>query len=107
MDNIYKTVFRLSTPTIIGLIIQAMYQILNAYFVGFLGVSQLATINLTSPLTFFLIALGQSIGIGTAGITSRSIGRKDFSYAGSAATNGLMLAITAGGGISCFSLLQF
>lgn len=107
MDNIYSKVFRLSTPTIVGLIIQALYQVLNAYFVGFLGVSQLATINLTYPLTFFLIALGQSIGIGTAGITSRSIGLDRFSYAGMTATNGLLLAIAAAGAYLVFIFFNF
>lgn len=97
MNRLYSKILALSAPTIFGLIIQAMYQVLNAYFVGFLGVSELATVNLTYPLTFVLIALGQSIGIGTAAITSRSIGRNDLAHADVAATNGLMLGFLAGG----------
>ncbi|VFQ45456.1 MATE family efflux transporter [Desulfoluna butyratoxydans] len=97
MNRLYSKILALSAPTIFGLIIQAMYQVLNAYFVGFLGVSELATVNLTYPLTFVLIALGQSIGIGTAAITSRSIGRNDLAHAHAAASSGLMLGILAGG----------
>ncbi|VVS94989.1 MATE family efflux transporter [Desulfoluna spongiiphila] len=97
MNRLYSKILTLSAPTIFGLIIQAMYQVLNAYFVGFLGVSELATVNLTYPLTFVLIALGQSIGIGTAAITSRSIGRNDLAHAHVATSSGLMLGILAGG----------
>ncbi len=80
-ENIRKLVFRMSTPAIVGLLVQAFYNLVDTIFVGRgLGPDSalgIAGISVAFPIQMLMMAIAMGIGIGGASIISRSIGMGD------------------------------
>jgi putative MATE family efflux protein len=67
--------FKLSTPAVIGMLVQALYNIVDTIFVGrSVGFMGIAGISIVFPIYLIMIAFCQIIGIGGASIISRSLG---------------------------------
>jgi putative MATE family efflux protein len=64
---IAKSLFTLAVPIILANILQAGYQLIDAFWVGRLGGDAVAAVSVTAPLTFLSIALG--VGLAIAGST--------------------------------------
>ncbi|RKD20875.1 putative efflux protein, MATE family [Caminicella sporogenes DSM 14501] len=93
-EKMSKLLFKLSLPATIGMIVNALYNLIDTIFVG-RGVSPLAIGGLTIalPIQMIIMAFAQMIGIGTASLISRSLGAKDIEKADMASGNAF-LAIT-------------
>lgn len=75
--SIIKSIILLTTPIIIGNLLQSAYQITDAFWVGRLGKDAVASIALSFPIMFFIIALSGGIGLGGAVFVSQYKGKKD------------------------------
>jgi len=64
---IAKSLFSLAVPIILANILQAGYQLIDAFWVGRLGGSAVAAVSLSTPIIFLSIALG--VGFAVAGST--------------------------------------
>ncbi|WIF95730.1 MATE family efflux transporter [Caminicella sporogenes] len=93
-EKMSKLLLKLSLPATIGMIVNALYNLIDTIFVG-RGVSPLAIGGLTIalPIQMIIMAFAQMIGIGTASLISRSLGAKDIEKADMASGNAF-LAIT-------------
>lgn len=92
-----RLMLRMTTPAIVALLVQALYNVVDTIFVGHgVGPLGIAGIGVAFPAFLVVIGLGQLIGIGSASIISRALGRRDMETAERALGNALFLVGTFG-----------
>ena len=76
--NIFKLMFKLSIPSILGILMLSLNTFFDALFAGqFIGTNALAGISLALPLTGIVDGFALLIGVGSASVLSRAIGAGD------------------------------
>jgi putative MATE family efflux protein len=75
--SIIKSIIFLTIPIIIGNLLQSMYQITDAFWVGKLGADAVASVSISFPINFFIIALVGGIGLAGGVFVSQYKGKKD------------------------------
>ena len=93
-EKISKLLVNLSLPATIGMMVNALYNLVDTIFVG-RGVGALAIGGLTIafPIQMIIMAFAQMIGIGAASAISRSLGAKDIEKADYVAGNSFLLIV--------------
>ncbi len=86
-----KAIIRLSIPMIIAMLVHALYNIADGFWVAGLGADELASIGLFFPFFFIIIALGMGIGVGGSSAISRRIGAGNKKEADNTAEHTLIL----------------
>lgn len=90
---ILKLMAMMSIPAMFSMLIQALYNIIDSFFVGMISdtKNEIDALNIAFPLqmVFFAIALG--IGVGTNSLISRSLGEGNKEKASRVAQTGLLL----------------
>jgi len=77
-ENLRVLLFKFSLPTIIGMVIIALYNFVDTIFVGnVIGPDAIAGLTLVLPVNIFIVAIGLLTGVGAASIVSRSLGKGD------------------------------
>ena len=71
-----KALLAMGLPTMIGMMINALYNLVDAYFVGGLGTSQMGAISVAFPLGQVVVGLGLLFGNGAASYISRLLGKR-------------------------------
>ena len=71
--NIKKQLYQLTWPMLLGIMGMVVFNLVDTYFVGKLGVQQLAAMSFSFPVVMFLNSLSQGVGIGTSSLISRNI----------------------------------
>ncbi len=76
--QIKKLLFKLAVPATAAMIINALYNLVDTFFVAW-GSGQLAigALTIAYPIQMIVLAIGMMIGIGSASIFSRAFGRGD------------------------------
>lgn len=103
--QISKALLAMGIPTMTGMLVNALYNLVDAYFVGGLGESQMGAITVTYPLGQIVVGLGLLFGNGAASYISRLLGRGDRENAGRVASTALYGSISAGAIVIALSLL--
>lgn len=76
--NIHKALIKLSIPATIGMLVNALYNLVDSLFVGWSsGEIAIGALTLAFPIQMIVMAVGLMIGIGGASVFSRAYGRKD------------------------------
>jgi putative MATE family efflux protein len=92
-QKIGKLLYSLSMPAIVGMLVQAMYNVVDAIFVGqAVGAVGISAIAVVFPIQLLVMALAQTIGVGGASLISRRMGAKAPDDAGLTFGNMLLLA---------------
>ena len=91
-----KALMALGIPIMIGMLINALYNLVDAYFVGSLGESQMGAISVVFPLGQVVVGLGLMFGNGAASYLSRLLGRGDKDTADKVASTALYSSILIG-----------
>lgn len=74
-DPIGKLLVRQAVPASIGILVMSLNVLIDTIFVGqWIGANAIAAINVVLPVSFFIAALGMSIGMGGGSIISRALG---------------------------------
>lgn len=93
-ENVEKTLNKLAIPGIIAMLISAIYNIVDSYFVGLLNSSEaMAAVAVAFPLFILIAAVGQMFGVGAASYISRLLGTKDMEEANKAGSTTFFTAI--------------
>jgi Na+-driven multidrug efflux pump len=71
--NIIRQLYDLTWPMLLGMMGMVIFNLVDTYFVGKLGVQELAAMSFSFPVIMFLGSLSQGIGIGTSSLISRNI----------------------------------
>jgi len=98
-QSISKLLVKQAVPASIGILVMSLNILVDTIFVGnWIGSIAIAAINVVLPVSFFIAALGMSIGIGGSSIISRALGAKNKEKAlntfGNQITLTLLLTIT-------------
>ena len=94
-EPIPRLIAKLAIPTIISMLVTALYNIADTFFVGQLGTEATAGVGLVFPVMTIITAFGFFFGQGSGNYISRSLGARSFDKAEIMAATG------------CFSSLLF
>lgn len=94
--SISKALLAMGIPTMIGMLINALYNLVDAYFVGGLGESQMGAISVVYPLGQVVVGLGLLFGNGAASYISRLLGRNKKEQANKVASTALYSSLSVG-----------
>lgn len=100
-----KALLAMGLPTMLGMMINAFYNLADAYFVGGLGTSQMGAISVVYPLGQVVVGLGLLFGNGAASYISRLLGLGEREKAGKVASTALYSSISVGAVIIICSLI--
>lgn len=87
---------KLGLPPMIGMLVSALYNLVDAYFVGGLGTSQLAAVSVVFPVVQIIIGLGMTFGSGAASYAARLLGEKNEEQANKTVSTALFTSIAVG-----------
>lgn len=84
-ESIGKLLFKLSAPVIVGMLVQALYNVVDTLFVGMVygadSVQAIGGLSIAFPIQMIIMAFGIVLGTGGASIISRSLGAKELEKA--------------------------
>lgn len=100
-----KALMALGVPIMIGMLINALYNLVDAYFVGGLGESPMGAISIVFPLGQVVVGLGLMFGNGAASYLSRLLGRGDRDTANKVASTALYSSVIIGAVIIIFAAI--
>ena len=86
-----KLLATMAIPMMISMLFQALYNVVDSYFVGMLSQDAFNAVSLAFPLQTLMIALGGGTGVGMNALLSRSLGEKRQEAADRAANTGIFL----------------
>lgn len=101
---VQKLVLRLSVPTIASMLVTALYNVADTFFVssigGYAGTCAIAAVSVSLSVMALIQAMGFFVGQGAANFISRALGRHEVDKASEMAATGLFLALTLGAGVT-------
>ena len=84
--SIQKSLIRMTTPMIIGMLMLFTFSLVDTLFISFLGTEALTAISFTFPVTFTIMSLAIGLGIGASAVVGKYLGRSDYEKAKEAST---------------------
>ena len=91
-----KALLVLGLPTMIGMLINALYNLVDTYFVGGLGTDQMGAVTVAFPLGQVIMGLGLLFGNGAAAYLSRLLGQGDKETANKVASTAVYSSVLIG-----------
>lgn len=77
-DSPWQLVAKLSIPAIIGMLVVGLYNFMDGVYVGqMIGDNAMGAVSVSYPFTLANTGISTLIGVGSASILSRAIGKKD------------------------------
>ena len=96
-EKIGRLLLKLSAPAIVGMVVQALYNLVDTFFVSrYVGTLGVAGTAIAFPIQIILIGIGISVGIGGASMLSRRMGERDNEGASLALGNMISISIVTG-----------
>ena len=100
-----KALMVLGVPAMVGMLINALYNLADTYFVGGLGTDQMGAVTVAFPLGQIVVGLGLLFGNGAAAYISRLLGRGDKDTADKAASTALYGSVAVGAVVILISII--
>lgn len=73
-----KLMFALSVPAVLGMLVVGLYNLMDAVFVGqMIGSTEMGAVSISYPFTLINSGIATLVGVGSASVLSRAIGKKD------------------------------
>jgi putative MATE family efflux protein len=95
----------MAAPIAAGMLAQTLYLLIDLYFVAQLGDAALAGVGAAGIAMFVVMALTQTLGVGTMALVSQAVGRKDPEDADLVFNQSLSLALFCTAGTLVFGYL--
>ncbi len=86
-----KLLADMAIPMMFSMLLQALYNVVDSYFVSRVSQDAFTALSLAFPLQALIIGLGGGTGLGVNAIVSRSLGEKDQAMADRTANTGVVL----------------
>ncbi|MBI4874815.1 MAG: MATE family efflux transporter [Acidobacteria bacterium] len=93
--NLGRAIVLLSIPMVLETCMEALFGIVDVYFVSSLGADAVAAVGLTESVMTLVYALAMGLSIATTAMVSRRVGEKDPDGAALAATQSIVLSLIA------------
>ena len=105
-EPISKLLVKQAVPASIGILVMSLNIIVDTIFVGrWIGPLAISAITVVMPVTFFIAAIGLSLGIGGSSVLSRALGAGDDKKALSVFGNQVTLTFLISGFLAVLSLI--
>lgn len=85
-DKIESVLLKLGIPAIIGMLIDAIYNFVDAIYVGGLGTSAMGAAAISFPILMIIVGLGLMMGSGAGSYISRLLGKGEYEQANKTAS---------------------
>lgn len=96
-DKVTKLLWKLSLPAGIGMVVMAMYNLVDTIFVGQgIGLAAIGALAIIFPIQTIITAVALTVGIGGSSIISRSLGAGNPDKANLAFANMITLIVISG-----------
>jgi len=90
---VISSILRLAIPIVIANILQAGYQLTDAFWVGRLGGNAVAAVSVSTPVVFLTIALGAGLAIAGSILIAQYVGARNFAMVNHVAAQTLLMII--------------
>lgn len=107
---VLRLILTMSLPAMFSMMVQALYNIVDSYFVAKISDNALAAVSLAFPIQTLLVAFAVGTSVGTGSLISRRLGEGRKGDAENAAMHGLLLSLATSlifAGLSLFALRPF
>ena len=94
-----KALLAMGVPTMIGMLVNAFYNLADVYFVSGLGERQTAALSVSYPFGQIVVGIGLLFGSGAASVISRLLGRGDTARAEQTASTALYGSLIVGAAV--------
>ena len=88
-----KLLVQMALPMMISMLVQALYNIVDSIFVGYISENALTAVSLAFPIQNLMIAVATGTGVGINALLSMRLGQKNMNAVNETAMNGLFLSI--------------
>jgi putative MATE family efflux protein len=96
-ERIGRLLLNLSAPAMVGMIVMALYNLVDTIFVGqAVGPLAIAGLSIVFPIQIIIMAVAQTVGVGGASIISRSLGAKKIERARITYCNVVLIVLITG-----------
>ncbi|MGY3613093.1 MATE family efflux transporter [Streptococcus dysgalactiae subsp. equisimilis] len=95
-ENINTALFKLGIPMVISLLVAALYNVVDTYFVSGLGKEAVAAVSVAFPIQLIFLGIGLTFGAGAGSYISRLLGGNDKKEASIVATVALLTSAILG-----------
>lgn len=72
-----RSLMKLAIPLVLAQLLQATYQLIDAFWVGRLGGNAVAAVSVTTPITFVSIAIGSGFSIAGSVLIAQFVGARN------------------------------
>ena len=86
-----KLLINMALPLIISMLVQALYNIVDSFYVAKISTSALTTLGLAFPIQNLQIGFATGVGVGVNALLSRALGENKRDRASHVAGNGIFL----------------
>ncbi|MBU3185912.1 MATE family efflux transporter [Clostridium estertheticum] len=107
-ESISKLLFKFSVPAITGMVVNALYNIVDRIYIGHIkgvGSYALSGLAITFPISVIIMAFGMLIGIGACSVISIRLGEKNVKAADNILGNAVMLLTIISVALGIFGVL--
>ena len=95
-ENIDKSLFKLGIPMVVSLLVAALYNVVDTYFVSGLGKEAVAAVSVAFPIQLIFLGIGLTFGAGAGSYISRLLGGNNKKEASIVATVALISSAILG-----------
>ncbi len=86
-----RLLLNMAIPIMLSMMVQALYNVVDSYFVSQLSQDALNAVSLAFPVQNLMIAVGVGTGVGVNALLARSLGQGDREKVNRSAVNGIFL----------------
>lgn len=103
--SVVQLVFMMSMPSVLSMLVNSMYNIVDGFFVARISENAMAALSLIFPIQNLIISIGVGFGVGINAMIALNLGAKNQKAANHAASYGLILSILHGLMLSALCIL--
>lgn len=92
-EKIFYVLLNLGVPAIAGMLIDALYNFVDAIFVGGLGTTAMGAASISFPMLMIIVGLGLMMGSGAGSYISRLLGKGEYQLANKTASTAILGSI--------------
>ncbi|MDD3362851.1 MAG: MATE family efflux transporter [Hespellia sp.] len=93
--DVSKSLFKLGIPMVVSMLVTALYNVVDTYFVGSLGTQQVAAVSVAFPISLIFSGIGLTFGVGAGSYISRLLGKKETEKAHRVASTAMFTSVIA------------
>lgn len=87
-----KLLLNMSLPMVAAMLVQALYNVIDTYFVSKLGINAVTAVSASFAVQNLMIGVATGTGVGVNALLSKALGEKKYDNANKVAANGILLA---------------